>query len=66
MGRPRKSKPGQGIILSFRAEEILINALDDEAKQIAKERRRTSVSRTEAVKQLLWEALDARAKSRGK
>lgn len=66
MPRKRTSKVGEGLVLSFRAEEILISAVDEEAKQIATERRRANVSRSEAVKVLLWEALDSRRAKRSK
>jgi hypothetical protein len=48
--------------LSFRAEAELLKALDEEAARIASETKGLKVSRSDAVKILLWEALEARRK----
>jgi hypothetical protein len=47
--------------LSFRAEPELIAALDEEAKRMAEEKKGLKLSRTDAVKVLLWEGLEARS-----
>jgi hypothetical protein len=64
LGRPKTAKPGHPTTLSFRAEPELIGALDDEAKRMADEKKGLKLSRTDVVKVLLWEALEARNKGR--
>jgi hypothetical protein len=62
MGRPRKSPPGSATTLSFKVESDLIAAIDAEAVRMLPGGK---VSRTQAIKVLLREALAARTK-RGK
>ncbi len=67
VGRKRERPAGADIILGFKAPETLVKALDAEAEHMTSERQMGSspVSRTEAIKVLLAEALAARAKARG-
>jgi len=66
MSRPRKRPEGADIILGFKVPDALVKALDAEAEEMTRERppMATKVSRTETIKILLAEALDARAKTR--
>jgi hypothetical protein len=67
VGRKRQRPAGEDIILGFKAPDALVKALDAEAEHMTSERQMGSspVSRTEAIKVLLAEALAARAKARG-
>lgn len=65
MGRPRKTKEGEPINLGFRVPPDLISAIDAEVQRMAEDKRGMKLSRSQAVIILLWEALDARARSRG-
>ena len=66
VGRKRTAPPGADIILGFKAPDALVKALDAEAEHMTSERQMGSspVSRTEAIKVLLAEALAVRAKAR--
>jgi hypothetical protein len=66
MGRPRKFKPGEGAVLTFRIETELLERLNNEvAAEIARAGKLTS--RSNVLKDLLREALNVRArKKRGK
>lgn len=66
MGRPRKSKDSDPVILSFKAEPELIRALDAEAERMSEEKPGIRYSRSQVVKHLLLLALDAKSKSRSK
>ncbi len=59
MGRPRKQPPGADTTLSFKVEADLITAIDAEAARMLVGGK---VSRTQAIKVLLREALAARTK----
>jgi hypothetical protein len=66
MGRRRKTKEGTPINLGFRVPPDLLHAVDAEAERMSAERKGLKVSRSQMVMMLLWEALDARAKTRGR
>ncbi len=59
MGRPKKTPPGTEMTLSFKVESELIAAIDAEAVRMLPGGK---VSRTQAIKVLLSEALASRAK----
>jgi hypothetical protein len=63
VGRPRIRPPGENTVLSFKVTDEFIDMLDKAAEQLTRERPPGSsrVSRTEAIKILLAEALTARA-----
>jgi hypothetical protein len=65
----RKRKPGNegaDVILGFKVAPALVKALDAESDAMTEERgiNASQVSRTETIKILLGEALEARAKAR--
>lgn len=62
MGRPRKSKPGTEMVLSFRVDADLLRDLDEEAKRFAPG---VELSRTQLVKLALREWIDSRRQHRG-
>jgi hypothetical protein len=64
VGRPRVRPPGENTVLSFKVTDEFIALLDKAAEHLTRERPPGSskVSRTEAVKILLSEALAARSK----
>ena len=64
VGRPRIRPPGENTVLSFKVSDELIALLDKAAERLTRERPPGSsrVSRTEAIKILLSEALAARSK----
>jgi hypothetical protein len=66
MGRPRtkQPKPEESVALSIRIGADLANALDSEVEKMNAEHRGLTFTRTDIVRVLLHEALDARAKSR--
>ena len=66
VGRPRIRPPGENTVLSFKVSDELIAMLDKAAEALTRERPAGSsrVSRTEAIKILLSEALAARSKHR--
>jgi hypothetical protein len=66
MGRTRKTKEGTPINLGFRVPPDLLQAIDDEADRMSAEKKGMKLSRSQTVIVLLWESLDARAKSRGR
>ena len=63
VGRPRIRPPGEVTVLSFKVTDEFIAMLDKAAEGLTRERPAGSskVSRTEAIKILLAEALAARA-----
>jgi hypothetical protein len=63
VGRPRIRPPGEVTVLSFKVTDEFIAMLDKAAETLTRERPAGSskVSRTEAIKILLTEALAARA-----
>jgi len=63
VGRPRIRPPGEVTVLSFKVTEDFIAMLDKAAEDLTRERPPGSskVSRTEAIKILLSEALATRA-----
>jgi hypothetical protein len=66
VGRPRIRPPGEITVLSFKVTDEFIAMLDKAAESLSRERPPGSskVSRTEAIKILLSEALAARSKPR--
>ena len=66
VGRPRTRPPGEDTILSFKVEAKLVKALDNEAARMSSERPAGSarISRTEAIKVILYRWLEAQAKPR--
>jgi hypothetical protein len=66
VGRPRTRPPGETTVLSFKVTDEFIAMLDKAAESLSRERPPGSskVSRTEAIKILLSEALTARSKPR--
>lgn len=64
VGRPRIRPPGENTVISFKVTDELIASLDKAAEAMSRERPPGSsrVSRTEAIKILLSEALAARGK----
>jgi hypothetical protein len=66
VGRPRIRPPGETTVLSFKVTDEFIAMLDKAAESLSRERPPGSskVSRTEAIKILLSEALAARSKPR--
>jgi hypothetical protein len=64
VGRPRTRPPGEDTVLSFKVTDEFIAMLDKAAEALTRERPPGSskVSRTEAIKILLSEALAARSK----
>jgi hypothetical protein len=66
VGRPRTRPPGENTVLSFKVGDEFIALLDKAAEALTRERPPGSsrVSRTEAIKILLSEALAARSKHR--
>jgi hypothetical protein len=66
LGRPRVRPPGEDTILSFKVEARLIKALDAEAARMSAERPTGSsrISRTEAIKVILYRWLETPAKPR--
>ena len=66
VGRPRTRPPGEDTILSFKVESKLVKALDAEAARMSAERPEGSarISRTEAIKVVLYRWLESQAKPR--
>jgi predicted transcriptional regulator len=66
LGRPRTRPAGESTILSFKVEDDLVRALDEEAKAMSAEQvsGRASITRGELVRILLHEGLAAHAKAR--
>jgi hypothetical protein len=66
VGRPKIRPPGEDTILSFKVESKLVKALDAEAARMSAERPAGSarISRTEAIKVVLYRWLESQAKPR--
>ena len=66
VGRPRTRPAGEDTILSFKVEPKLVKALDSEAARMSAERPAGSarISRTEAIKVILYRWLDTQSKPR--
>jgi hypothetical protein len=66
VGRPKTRPPGEDTILSFKVEPKLVKALDGEAARMSAERPAGSarISRTEAIKVILYRWLESQAKPR--
>lgn len=66
VGRPKTRPPGEDTILSFKVESKLVKALDAEAARMSAERPAGSarISRTEAIKVVLYRWLESQAKPR--
>ena len=66
VGRPRKRALTETINIGFKADPELVRALDDEAAHLTAERGpgASKVSRTEAIKVILYRWLETQAKPR--